>query len=174
MKSSMTRQKPIATKRHRSIESSTYPPLSGNPSQAAIHKKSSSRNGTMLLNPIRGFTLIETVIFIVVLGIIGVSILAAFVAALQFSPNTKYASRATELAQQRMDVILGQKYLFGFAGTQDPCIATPGLPVCAIPAGYTVSSAIANNWLGDVNYKVVTVTVGGLSQLTLTSLVANY
>jgi len=122
----------------------------------------------------KGFTLIELIIFIIVMAIIALGILASFSVSLRYAPDIEYASRATELAQQRMDLILGQRYIQGFSTYTDPCVASPSLPICAAPSGYTVASSIVNNWGGDTNYNVITVTVSGLGSSTLTGMVANY
>ncbi|OGT96774.1 MAG: hypothetical protein A2298_04505 [Gammaproteobacteria bacterium RIFOXYB2_FULL_38_6] len=121
-----------------------------------------------------GFTLIEVIIFVVVLGVVATGLLMSFGASLEASPEIQKNSIAVELAEQRMDLILGQRHGYGFASTADPCTAAPSLPACQVPAGYTVSSSIANNWDGDTDYKVVTVTVSGSGTAQVQSLVANY
>tara|TARA_B100000508_G_C11455428_1_gene276494 strand:- start:133 stop:513 length:381 start_codon:yes stop_codon:yes gene_type:complete len=121
-----------------------------------------------------GFTLIELVIFIVILGILVLGLLLAFNVSLEKSVDVEGITRALDLAQGRMDLILGQKKMVGFASFVDPCVASPGLGVCTAPSGYTVTSSIANNWGGDTNFKVVTVTVSGSGTASLTALVSSY
>ncbi len=128
-----------------------------------------------------GYSLIELVIFIVIMGIIATALFSGFNTALLGSSAPELGANPMQLAQERMELILAQKRVQGFAGltaaTFDPCTSTPPSTqaVCtAIPAGYSVSGALAANWGGDSNYKVITVSVTGPGQATLTALVANY
>ncbi len=133
------------------------------------------------ISPQSGYSLIELVIFIVIMGIIGTALFSGFNAALLGSSTPELGAEPMQLAQQRMELILAQKRALGFAGftatTFDPCTSTPPStqPVCtAIPAGYTVNATPPVDWGGDPNYKTITVSVTGPGQATLTALVANY
>lgn len=121
----------------------------------------------------RGFTLIELVIFIAVLGIIGTGAIMAFNIAAYHSVDIRFALQASELAKQRMDIIIGQKHALGFTVINDPCTTSPGLAFCQVPSGFSVTSSIVNNWGGDSNFKVITVTTTGLGSATITGLVSN-
>lgn len=120
---------------------------------------------------VSGFSLLEVVIFIVVLGVLLAGLLVAFTSPLSKSPQAGQLDMAAELAQQRMELILGQRRAVGFAAFADPC---PGPAVCTPPAGYTVTSSIAGGWTDPANFKIVTVDVTGNTALTATALVANY
>ncbi len=120
----------------------------------------------------RGFSLVEAVTFIVVLGVLFAALVVAMGPALRSSPEAGRIDRAAELAQSRMELILGQRRAAGFAAFADPC---PGPAICTPPPGYTVTSSISAGWGGDpANYKVVTVAVSGISSATATAVVANY
>jgi prepilin-type N-terminal cleavage/methylation domain-containing protein len=120
----------------------------------------------------RGFSLVEVIVFIVVAGVLTAALTVALVTLLRDAPKAGQLDRATELAQQRMELILGQRRAAGFAAFADPC---PGPSICTPAAGYAVSSSIVTGWGADpANYKVVTVVVTGPSSLTATALVANY
>lgn len=121
-----------------------------------------------------GFTLLEAIVFIVVLGVLLGGIVVAFRAALLGSPDAGRLDAATEIAQQRMELILAQRRAVGFAGFADPCVPGPGPAQCTPPAGYTVTSSIAGGWVDPANYKVVTVNVTGTWATTVTALVGNY
>ncbi len=108
-----------------------------------------------------GFSLIELVFFIVIFAIASIAILRSFQAILTVLPNANRQNVATELAQGRMDVILGQFLLKGFNNFSDPC---PGAAVCQTLTGYTVNSAITQSG----STKTVTVTVSGLGSAILT------
>ena len=102
-----------------------------------------------MLNKEAGYSLIELIIFIMIMGILGATIMAVFNVVGMKSPSLKNQSIAIELAQKRMDLILGQKAVNGFASFSDPC---PGPTICTAPSGYTVNSSIAGNWNGDTNW----------------------
>ena len=119
-----------------------------------------------------GFSLIEVIIFIVILGVLAAGLAVAFSSPLRNSPEAGRLDLAAELAQQRMELILAQRRATGFAGFTDPC---PGPAICTPPSGYTVSSSIVAGYGADAtNYKIVTVSVTGTAAITATALVANY
>ena len=119
-----------------------------------------------------GFSLIEAIVFIVVLGVLLAGLVVAFASPLLRSPAAGSLDLAAELAQQRMELILAQRRATGFAGFTDPC---PGPAICTPPAGYTVTSSIVAGYGADpTNYKVVTVSVSGTSTISAAALVANY
>jgi type II secretory pathway pseudopilin PulG len=131
--------------------------------------------------PESGFSLIELVVFIVVLSILGASLFASFSSALQLGAAGPTLNNARQLAQERMELILGQRHRLGFAGftaaSFDPCTSSPPSlqEACtAIPAGYAVSTSLTDNWGSDTNYKVIDVAVIGTGSTSLTALVANY
>ncbi len=124
---------------------------------------------------IKGFTLIELIVFILVIGIAATAIFASFSTALRQAPNASNQEIANQLAQGRMDIILGQKALVGFTSFSDPC---PGASICSANLSvnnYSVNSIISSTTLnGDSNYKIITVTASGPNntQAILTTLVA--
>jgi Tfp pilus assembly protein PilV len=121
----------------------------------------------------QGFSLIELIIFIVLLGI-GIGVLAPLVITLRYVHRIDKQTEALELTQQRMELILAQKNINGFSNFTDPCSGSPLPAVCSVPSNYTVTATIANNWLGDSDYKVITVTTSGDGNASLKTLVANY
>ena len=123
----------------------------------------------------RGFSLIEAILFIVVLAVLMAGMATAFVAPLRDAPRAGELDLAAELAQQRMELILAQRRAAGFDAFADPCVPGPGPAACVPPAGYVVTAGIAAGFGTDpVNYKVVTVDVAGPSRASATALVANY
>ena len=128
-----------------------------------------------------GLTLIEILLFIVIVGIVAAGLLTAFNGALRNSSTPGQMLTAQLLAQERMEVIIGQRRVLGFGGftssTFDPCTATPSSnqPFCtSFPSGYSVTATFSNNWGGDTNYKLITVDVSGPVQTTMQAIVANY
>lgn len=126
--------------------------------------------------PCAGFSLIEVIVFIVVLGVLLAGLVAAFSSPLRASPQAGELDLVAELAQQRMELILAQRRASGFATLADPCVPGPGPAVCVPPAGYAVASSVATGWGADpINYKVVTVTVTGpTTTASSAALVGNY
>jgi type II secretory pathway pseudopilin PulG len=122
-------------------------------------------------------TLVELIVFIVIAGVVATALVAAFGGSTRGSHYGKELTQATHLAQQRIDVILGQRKRFGYAGftagNYDPCqlgIAPfPASQACqttVVPAGsYVVSSAtssFAANACGagtGTNCRLIVVTV---------------
>lgn len=124
----------------------------------------------------RGFSLIETIVFIVVVGLMMAALAVAFGGPLRTSPRAGELDLMAELTQQRMELILAQRRAAGFAAFADPCVPGPGPAACTAPAGYTVSASIAAGWgATPASYKVVTVSVvGPASSITTSSLVGDY
>lgn len=124
----------------------------------------------------QGVTLIELIIFIVVLGILGSGILMAFVVALAKSPDIAKMSRASELAQERLELILGQYEEHGFSTFTDLCDGTPSEPaVCTLSLNYQIADpTIVNNWNGDPDYQLIQVVVSGDGESSLNMVVTQY
>lgn len=128
-----------------------------------------------------GYTLIELIIFMVIVTILGTTVFVGFNMALS-RENTVVANvRAMFMAQQRMDMIWGQRLQNGFSLFVDPCISLFASPatdnICsknAFAFGYTVSSTITSNWNGDPDLTSIVVTVTGPGSATLSSIVGNY
>ncbi len=123
-----------------------------------------------------GISLIEMIIFIVVVSIAVTGVLLAFTNTQRTGQPPIEITTATQLAQERMELILTQKRLVGFATFTDPC---PGLgAICNAPTGYQpLVVTIAGAPPDPVNFKLITVTVRNAagSQLTqLQTLTANY
>lgn len=118
----------------------------------------------------QGFTFLELVVFIIIIGILAAGLLSSFNLFLQKQPSVQAATIANSLAAQRMEIILGQKKISGFSSYSDPC---PGPTICSVPTGFTVTSTITPNWNSDTNYNTITVNVTGNATASLTTLVAN-
>lgn len=126
----------------------------------------------------RGVTLIELIAFIVIMGISVTALLSMYRAVLPRGATPAQITLATQLAQERMELILGQRAAFGYSPIVDPC---PAAAICTPPAGYSV---IANGinppvlW-SDVtgNYRQIGVSVlgpDGYQLANLSAVVANY
>ena len=116
----------------------------------------------------KGFTLIELVLFIVVIAITATAMTTAFQNILAKLPNTNRNTVAIELGQGRMEFILGQRYINGFSNYSDLCMGGSPPAVCLTLPGYTVSSSITGS-----NPQTVTVTVSGSGSAVITSQVGS-
>lgn len=108
------------------------------------------------MNSQQGFTLIEVIIFTVVIGIISVSIFASFNQILIAAKNPETIVTATQLAKERMELILGQRETQGFSAFTDPCTAGGPASVCNLPSGFSITQPTIS---GDK--LTITVTVDG-------------
>ncbi len=138
----------------------------------------------------RGLTLIELVVFIVIVGIAAFALLGSFRALLPRSPTAAQLTQATQLAQERVELILGQRNSplagRGYNNTVDLDPCNVGAPsVCTSTFGFTVTSAGTGTapaswvqWNGNptTNYKLVTVTVklGAPTLATQSAVLSNY
>ena len=126
------------------------------------------------MKKLSGFSLIELIVFIVITAILASTVLLTFVTALGKTPIDRQQIIATQTAQQCMEWYLGQRRINGFSNVA--CSASPTTPtMCALPTGYNFKNSITCTTInGDDNYKLITVTVSGAGDATLTSLIADY
>ena len=129
----------------------------------------------------RGFTLIEMTVFIVIVGVCAFALLGSFGALLPRSPTGAQITQASQIAQERMELILGRYTVAGFSAVNDPCVGGTPPAICTPPGGYAVavtgvSSLVAWNGNPTTNYKLVTVTVssGGMQLAQESAVFANY
>ncbi len=142
-----------------------------------------------------GLSLIEVVFFIVITGLVLAGLVVGMSGGTRTVPQPREMQQGLQLAQGRLELILAQRNILGFAAfsaaTFDPCAAPGGAQeACQVPTNYTVvapclftgagtcafgSATICNG--GDANYKCVRVRVTGPQGLTvaeLDAMVANY
>lgn len=112
-----------------------------------------------------GFTLIEVVVFMVIVGIAAFALLRSFGNLLPRAPTGAQITQASQLAQERMELILGRYQAVGFSAVNDPCVGgTPPTICTTVPTGYTFvvggfAPVVAWNGNPVTSYKLVTVTV---------------
>ena len=145
-----------------------------------------------------GISLIELVVFITVVAILAVGLFKALGRSLPSSPTAQQITQATQIAQERMELIMGQKDRLGFtnfdaAHNADPCVGGTPPAICTPPAGFTVTACGINSGGGcasppiacpltvenpadTTHCKSITVTVTGPSNInwSITSLVTNF
>lgn len=114
----------------------------------------------------RGMTLIEVIIFIIVIGIVSAGALTVFTTVLMNSNRPSYLIKANLLASARMNLIIQRRIVEGFASISDPC-SSGSLPVCTSlnTTGYTVNSSFTPDADGGTTARVI---VSGIGDSTLT------
>ena len=109
----------------------------------------------------KGLTLLEMVLFIVVIGVAGVIILTTLASPLTGAGTQTEAVTAAQVAQARMEVVLGQKRRQGFPGS-DPCAGDPSLTFCQVPGDWSVNTGFEDWGSEDPDdYQVIVVTAEG-------------
>lgn len=101
-----------------------------------------------------GLTLLEMVLFIVVLGVAGVALIATLALPLTGAGEQTRALTAAQVVQARTELMLGQKRKSGYpedppncATELDPCPGA-GLSACSLPSGWSVSTG-CEAWSSD-------------------------
>jgi prepilin-type N-terminal cleavage/methylation domain-containing protein len=133
----------------------------------------------------RGFTLVEMLVFIVIVSVAAYALFRSFGSLLPRSPSAAQLTQATQLAQERMELILGQRDVRGYNNVVDLDPCNVGAPtVCTTTFGYAVTSAgtapgAPVAWPPNpatASYKLVTVTVklGGITLAQQSAVLSNY
>jgi Tfp pilus assembly major pilin PilA len=80
----------------------------------------------------RGVTLIELIAFIVIMGISATALLSIYRAVLPHGATPAEITLATQLAQERMELILGQRVAKGYSTVvlTDPCVGGAPPAIC--------------------------------------------
>lgn len=107
-----------------------------------------------------GVSLVELIMFIVLVALAVGAIMNVFFDTLRGSPSPSQITQATRLAQERMELILSRKNTLRFTNFTDPCPGSPSAPACAKPALFSVTAS-TSTWPTDSGtyYKLITVTV---------------
>jgi prepilin-type N-terminal cleavage/methylation domain-containing protein len=120
----------------------------------------------------RGLTLIELVMFLAILGVASVALFRSFGSVVPRTPTPAQLVQGAQLAQERMELILGQRQALGYGAAQlDPCkVGSPA--ICSNTLGFSVTSVgtgtgasvppdppVVWNANPTANFKLVTVTV---------------
>lgn len=126
-----------------------------------------------------GFSLIELVVFIVVMGIIATTILISFDIVLRGTPRTNYQATTMGYAINCIEWLYGQRRL-NVNGFNNVSVGTTVPTFCnnSLPSGYTMTVNVSNTtFSGDSNYKIITTTVTSprnLGYANISLIVANY
>lgn len=134
----------------------------------------------------RGVTLIELIAFIIIAGIAMVVLVQVFAVTTRGSHTGKQLTQGVHLAEQRLEVIRGQRVRLGYSGftatTYDPCppVGAWAAQACQTTSyaggSYTVTSTFSDVACGaDCKQVVVTVTdPNGMTVSVLSTQFWNY
>jgi len=136
----------------------------------------------------RGVSLIELIAFIVIMGISVIALLSMYRAVLPRGATPAEITLATQLAQERMELLLGQRVADGYstATFTDPCVGAASPVICTnqfTPSGlYSIIVTGVNlpvQWsaLSTNSYRMFGVTVlgrDGKQAANLSAVIANY
>lgn len=135
------------------------------------------------MKKIKAFSLIELIIFIVIMGIIATLLVSLYATTLKNSAVINNQNTASKIAARCMDWYLGERFINGFNSANLNCANPPTTPTfCAASAGYTITSLITCPTLyGEPGkYKIITLEVSGTTSATksgnaiLSSMIADY
>jgi len=128
----------------------------------------------------RGFTLIEVVVFVIILGFLA-GVLIPFTVSLRGSSNPVFVQRAVALAQAELEQTVAQKRASGFAAVATGGCAMPMPPgfnpctrtVCYVPSTNLNDTSACG---AGTNYKRVEVTVNhpAIGNVTAVTLLTSY
>ena len=136
----------------------------------------------------RGVTLIELIAFIVIMGISVTALLSMYRAVLPHGTTPAQITLATQLAQERMELLLGQRDASGYSTVvlADPCAGATPPALCTdqfTPSGlYSivvtgVNPAVQFSGLSIDSYRMLGVKVlgpDGNQLANLSAVIANY
>ena len=130
-----------------------------------------------------GFTLIEIIMALAIIGIAAVVFLNSAHSLFPSSLTPASVTRASHLAQARMELLLGRREQVGYNFNTDPCSASPSATSCAGIPGFTVAVSgvsAALSWpvaTDTTRFRRIVVTVtnsGGTTLAEDTAIIANY
>lgn len=130
----------------------------------------------MLQKHQQGFTLIEIIIFMVVLGIVGSGLLVGLNQSIRNSYIPRSMPQSNYLANARLQVILMYRHITGYSISTDPCTTNPSYNICGPLATYATNNqfTVLTPTFSGTNPKTITVNVTGIVNATAVGYVYNY
>lgn len=128
----------------------------------------------MKLKSMLGVTLMEMLVFLVVLSILTSGFFIAYREILTNVDQPGQISIATERAQARLDLIMGQKRRHGYANFIDPCDVGSPSPICVVTTRVAPVVLPPSTTVSTVTLVVTGQSDDGSVEVTLTSLLGNY
>jgi prepilin-type N-terminal cleavage/methylation domain-containing protein len=147
---------------------------------AQVTKRENGFSAT--LATMRGFTLIETIITIVIISIAAAAVMIPFMTSLGGSPKALLTQQAMELAQGESDQLIAEKRASGFGAIATGASActlpmltgfTCARTVCYVPAA-NLNDTAACATVTDYKQAAITITSAVAGNLTAVTLLTNY
>ncbi len=117
----------------------------------------------------RGFSLVELVFFIAIIGVLAAGLSVPFSTLFSQAHSIDDQTRAAELAKEGMEFAIGQKRLNGLSTLSTATVRCGSTPCVVDKNTLAVTITSLNS-----NFKKITATVTGAGNATLTTIVANY
>ncbi len=134
------------------------------------------RGWCMIKKNVSGLSLIEMIVFILIVGIVATGTLMTANTVLTYQASPNQILQAAQLARARMAIILQTRRQEGFNNTADVCASGSPPAACtelatfATTYGFTVNSTIG----GATEHQLITVSVSGNAIYDLVARVSNY
>lgn len=124
----------------------------------------------------QGLSLIELIVFIVIMGIISVGLLSGMSQVLKTASTPEKIIQANFLANARLELVMMARGLTGFATLSDPCAITPSPSICAPLSAYASANGftVSSISISGSNPKIISVTVSGAAIMSTQTMVYNY
>lgn len=120
-----------------------------------------------------GFTFIEMLVFIIIVGILASTMMLTFVNGQKGTPQLLNNMIAAQSARTCIEWFLGQRQLLGYNAFSCPSTTVPSF--CTVPTGFAIAVNITCTTINsDNNYKTIVVTISGNGNASSSTLVANY
>lgn len=119
------------------------------------------------------FSLIELVIFIVIIGIIAAGF-STYAGNANHTYFTAYQTKAMQLARARMEMIMASYRENGYTNMTDPCDTGSPPAACTLPTGYSIATpTISTTTLNSTTFKLITITLTGNAKASLSTVVGD-
>jgi type II secretory pathway pseudopilin PulG len=121
-----------------------------------------------------GFTLIELIIFIIVIGLASATVLSGMDIILKTQHTTQDNDTAVQVASRCLEWYWGQNQMNGYSSITCPSTTLPSF--CSAPSGFTTAVSVTCTTLyseTSANYKTIAVAVTGKGTASLSLLLAN-
>ncbi|EHL30646.1 prepilin-type N-terminal cleavage/methylation domain-containing protein [Legionella drancourtii] len=124
----------------------------------------------------QGFSLIELITFIIIIGIIASGLLIGINQAQRYSGIPRVLPEASFLANARMQIILMNRAINGYAALSDPCTTTPSLAICTPLATYATANnfTVSTPTISGSNPKTITINVTGAGNAVINVSIYDY